>query len=151
MLVGDQGETHGGECSAVLNGFGERSSVPHQDFDFSSTGASFMTHKTLRLTIPFVLLAAIACKKQDEPAATAGYQVGTPGAAGAPAAVPPPAPSQFERAGPRRSRALCRGCAAAHAARCFANRGWLEATRQRHGRQRGRRAEPRAANHAATE
>jgi len=52
-----------------------------------------MTHKTLRLTIPFVLLAAIACKKQDEPAATAGYQVGTPGAAGAPAAVPPPAPS----------------------------------------------------------
>ena len=55
-----------------------------------------MTHKTLRLTsaIPLVLLAAIACKKQDEPAATAGYQAGTPGAAGAPAAVPvTPAPS----------------------------------------------------------
>jgi len=52
-----------------------------------------MTHKTLRLTLPFVLLAAIACKKQDEPAATAGYQAGTPGGAGAPAALPPPAPS----------------------------------------------------------
>jgi len=55
-----------------------------------------MTHKTLRLTsaFPLVLLAAIACKKQDEPAATAGYQAGTPGAAGAPAAVPvTPAPS----------------------------------------------------------
>jgi len=52
-----------------------------------------MTHKTLRLTLPFVLLAAIACKKQDEPAATAGYQPATPGGAGAPAALPPPAPS----------------------------------------------------------
>lgn len=52
-----------------------------------------MTHKTLRLTLPFVLLAAIACKKQDEPAATAGYQAGTPGGAGAPATLPPPAPS----------------------------------------------------------
>ncbi|HEY3256343.1 MAG TPA: hypothetical protein VGJ91_20430 [Polyangiaceae bacterium] len=47
-----------------------------------------MTHKTLRLTLPFVMLAAIACKKQDEPVATAGYQAGTPGAAGAPAALP---------------------------------------------------------------
>ncbi len=48
-----------------------------------------MTHKTLRLTLPFVMLAAIACKKQDEPVATAGYQAGTPGAAGAaPSALP---------------------------------------------------------------
>ncbi|HET7540364.1 MAG TPA: hypothetical protein VFK05_10855 [Polyangiaceae bacterium] len=56
-----------------------------------------MTHKTLCLTFagPLVLLAAIACKKQDEPAATAGYQAGTPGAAGAPATGVPvtPAPS----------------------------------------------------------
>ena len=50
-----------------------------------------MTHTTLRLTLPFVLLAAIACKKQDEPAATAGYQAGTPGAAGAPAGALPSA------------------------------------------------------------
>ncbi|MEI9951991.1 MAG: hypothetical protein WDO74_24150 [Pseudomonadota bacterium] len=49
-----------------------------------------MTHKTLRLTLPLVMLAAIACKKQDEPVATAGYQAGTPGAAGAAAS---PAPS----------------------------------------------------------
>ena len=48
-----------------------------------------MTHKTLRLTLPFVMLAAIACKKQDEPANTAGYQAGMPGAAGA-AATPAP-------------------------------------------------------------
>jgi len=53
-----------------------------------------MTHKTLRLTLPFVLLAAIACKKQDEPVATSGYQPGNPGAAGAPATpAPTPAPS----------------------------------------------------------
>jgi len=66
-----------------------------------------MTHKTLRLTLPFVMLAAIACKKQDEPAATAGYQQGTLGAAGAapvaqpsvtavpttPAPAPTPAPT----------------------------------------------------------
>src|SRR6478736_3814195 len=80
----------GRESSAVLNSSGERSSVPRQDFYFSAPGASFMTHKTLRLTLPFVLFAAIACKKQDEPAATAGYQVGTPGAAGAPATGPLP-------------------------------------------------------------
>ena len=49
-----------------------------------------MTHKTLRLTLPFVLLAAIACKKQDEPAATSGYQPGPPGAAGGPATGPLP-------------------------------------------------------------
>ena len=47
-----------------------------------------MTHKTLRLTIPLVLLAPIACKKQDEPAATAGYQPGALGAAGAPSVLP---------------------------------------------------------------
>src|SRR4051812_15611696 len=48
-----------------------------------------MTHKTLRLTLPFVLLAAIACKKQDEPVATAGYQPAGTGAAGAaPSALP---------------------------------------------------------------
>jgi hypothetical protein len=52
-----------------------------------------MTHKTLRLTLPFVLLAAIACKKQDEPVATAGYQAGTPGAAGGPATGPLPSAS----------------------------------------------------------
>lgn len=54
-----------------------------------------MTHKTLRLTLacPLVLLAAIACKKQDEPAATAGYQAGTPGAAGAPATGVPVTPT----------------------------------------------------------
>jgi len=47
-----------------------------------------MTHKTLRLTLPFVMLAAIACKKTDEPANTAGYQAGTPGGAGGPATGP---------------------------------------------------------------
>jgi len=52
-----------------------------------------MTHKTLRLTLPFVMLAALACKKQDEPAATAGYQAGTPGAAGGPATGPIPSAS----------------------------------------------------------
>ncbi len=50
-----------------------------------------MTPKPLRLTLPFVMLAAIACKKQDEPVATAGYQAGTPGAAGAPASALPSA------------------------------------------------------------
>jgi len=48
-----------------------------------------MTYKTLRLTLPFFMLAAIACKKQDEPVATAGYQAGMPGAAGAAASAPP--------------------------------------------------------------
>jgi len=48
-----------------------------------------MTHKTLRLTLPFVMLAAIACKP-DEPAATAPYQAGTPGGAGGPATGPVP-------------------------------------------------------------
>jgi hypothetical protein len=43
-----------------------------------------MMHKTLRFTLPLALLVAIACKKQDEPAATAGYQAGMPGAAGGP-------------------------------------------------------------------
>jgi hypothetical protein len=42
-----------------------------------------MTHKTLRFALPLALLAAVACKKQDEPAATAGYQAGMPGAGGA--------------------------------------------------------------------
>ncbi|HEY0469632.1 MAG TPA: hypothetical protein VGC79_35825 [Polyangiaceae bacterium] len=51
-----------------------------------------MTHKTLRLTLPVLLLAAVACKKTDEPVATAGYQAGTPGAAGA-APIATPAPS----------------------------------------------------------
>ena len=51
-----------------------------------------MMHKTLRLTLPFVMLAAIACKP-DEPAATAGYQAGTPGAAGGPATGPVPSAS----------------------------------------------------------
>jgi len=40
--------------------------------------------------LPFVLLAAVACKKQDEPAVTSGYAPGTPGAAGAPATGPLP-------------------------------------------------------------
>ena len=56
-----------------------------------------MTHKTLRLTLPLVMLVALACKKQDEPVATAGYQAGTPGGAGAAATAAPtvtaPAPS----------------------------------------------------------
>jgi hypothetical protein len=47
-----------------------------------------MTNKTLRLTLPFVMLAAIACKKADEPANTAGYQQGAPGSAGGPATGP---------------------------------------------------------------
>jgi len=52
-----------------------------------------MTHKTLRLALPFVMLAAIACKP-DEPATTAGYQQGAPGGAGGPATGPVvPAPS----------------------------------------------------------
>jgi len=45
-----------------------------------------MTHKTLCLTLPFVMLAAIACKP-DEPAATP-YQPGTTGVAGGPATGP---------------------------------------------------------------
>ena len=54
-----------------------------------------MMHKTLRLTLPLVMLAAIACKKQDEPVNTA-YQAGIPGGAGAaataaPAVTAPPA------------------------------------------------------------
>lgn len=63
-----------------------------------------MTHHTLRLTLPLALFLALACKKQDEPAATAGYQAATPGGAGgpatgpiaaggAPAALPAPAPA----------------------------------------------------------
>ena len=74
-----------------------------------------MTHHTLRLTLPFALFLALACKKQDEPAATAGYQAATPGgaggpavgpatgpvaAAGAPAALPAPAPAPTAPAGP---------------------------------------------------
>jgi hypothetical protein len=52
-----------------------------------------MTHKTLRLTLPFVMLAAIACKP-DAPAATPGYRPGAPGAAGAaPLATPAPTTS----------------------------------------------------------
>jgi hypothetical protein len=46
-----------------------------------------MMHPTLRFTLPLLALPlalAIACKKQDEPTATA-YQPGMPGAAGAPA------------------------------------------------------------------
>jgi hypothetical protein len=51
-------------------------------------------HQTLRFTLALALplLATVGCKKQDEPVATAGYQAGTPGAAGAPAlGAPPPA------------------------------------------------------------
>jgi hypothetical protein len=62
-----------------------------------------MTHKTLRLTLPLVLLAAIACKKQDEPAATAGYQAGTPGAAGGPATGPVPSAAPTTSAVPSAS------------------------------------------------
>jgi len=47
-----------------------------------------MTHKTLCLTLPFVLLVASACKP-DEPAVTP-YQPGTTGAAGGPATGPLP-------------------------------------------------------------
>ena len=47
-----------------------------------------MTHQTLCLTLPFVMLAAIACKP-DEPAATP-YQPGTTGVAGGPATGPVP-------------------------------------------------------------
>lgn len=47
-----------------------------------------MTHKTLRLMLPFVMLAAIGCKKQDEPAATPVYQPGMPGGAGAAPVAP---------------------------------------------------------------
>ncbi|HEX3776222.1 MAG TPA: hypothetical protein VHV51_17240 [Polyangiaceae bacterium] len=42
-----------------------------------------MTHKTLRFALPLALLAVVACKKQDEPAAAPGYQAGMPGAASA--------------------------------------------------------------------
>jgi hypothetical protein len=58
-----------------------------------------MTHKTLcfSLALAVPLLVAVACKKQDEPAATAGYQAGMPGAAGAMATAAPtgtvPAPA----------------------------------------------------------
>jgi hypothetical protein len=53
-----------------------------------------MTHKTLLLTT-LVLIAAVGCKKtDDQPPASAAYQAGTPGGAGAPAvpaATVPPA------------------------------------------------------------
>jgi len=60
-----------------------------------------MTHQTLRFSLGLALLpvlVAVACKKQDEPATTAGYQAATPGAAGAmataaPTATTAPAPS----------------------------------------------------------
>lgn len=47
-----------------------------------------MMHKTLCLTLPFVMLAAIACKP-DEPAVTP-YSPGTTGVAGGPATGPVP-------------------------------------------------------------
>jgi hypothetical protein len=53
-----------------------------------------MMHQTLRFTLPLLalsLLVTSACKKQDEPTATA-YQPGMPGAAGAPA-LPTAAPT----------------------------------------------------------
>ena len=62
-----------------------------------------MTHKTLRLTLPLVLLAAIACKKQDEPAATAGYQAGSTGGAGGPATGPQPSAAPTTTAVPSAS------------------------------------------------
>src|SRR4051812_32850607 len=62
-----------------------------------------MTHKTLRLTLPLVMLAVIACKKQDEPAATAGYQAGTPGGAGGPATGPLPSATPTTTAVPTAS------------------------------------------------
>src|SRR4051794_2271448 len=46
-----------------------------------------MTHKTLCLTLPFVLLTPLACKP-DEPPPTP-YQPGTTGMAGAPPVVTP--------------------------------------------------------------
>jgi hypothetical protein len=46
-----------------------------------------MKNNTLRLTLPFVMFAAIACKP-DEPATTAGYQPGALGGAGGPATGP---------------------------------------------------------------
>ena len=46
-----------------------------------------MTSKTLRVILPFVMLAAVGCKKTDAPVATASYQPGMPGAAGAAPAV----------------------------------------------------------------
>lgn len=46
-------------------------------------------HKTLRFTLPIALLAVVACKKNDQPAASAAYQAGQPGAAGAPAMATP--------------------------------------------------------------
>ncbi len=53
-----------------------------------------MTHKTLLLTT-LVLIAAVGCKKtDDQPPASAAYQAGTPGSAGAaavPTATVPPA------------------------------------------------------------
>ncbi len=51
-----------------------------------------MTHKTLCLTLPLLMLAAVACKGNDEPPATA-YQAGVPGGAGAPATTPVAVPT----------------------------------------------------------
>jgi hypothetical protein len=53
-----------------------------------------MTHQTLRFSLGLAVLPvliAVACKKQDEPAVTAGYQPATPGAAGAMATAAPTA------------------------------------------------------------
>jgi hypothetical protein len=85
MFVGDQRETHGAQSSAVLRAPGEQSSVARLDFFFPFQEL-FMMHPTFRFTLPLFalpLVLAIACKKQDEPTATA-YQAGMPGAAGAP-------------------------------------------------------------------
>jgi hypothetical protein len=51
-----------------------------------------MPIKSLRFTLPLCLIALVACKKQDEPAKTAAYQAGEPGAAGAPAVAVASAP-----------------------------------------------------------
>jgi hypothetical protein len=46
-----------------------------------------MTRKTLLLSLPFVLIAAVGCKKTDDQQAASGYQAGVPGAAGAAGAL----------------------------------------------------------------
>jgi hypothetical protein len=50
-----------------------------------------MTHKSLLLSLPLVLIAAVGCKKTDDQPAASGYQAGVPGAAGAAATAMPTA------------------------------------------------------------
>ncbi len=52
-----------------------------------------MTPKTVLLTVPLVLIAAVGCKKTEDPPIASSYQAGVPGGAGAAATAMPTAPA----------------------------------------------------------